>query len=224
MGGVAFTMERTVPQGSQERRRGPRQLTLMRVGLMHTRESKEFCLVRNLSADGLMARAYGSFEPREEVRVELPTGHVLIGDVVWARSPDIGVQFRVPIDVANVLSTRWGPEMERRPRLPRLDLVCPAIARYGPRSFAVRVDNISQRGAKIVAREPVPNSAAIVLGLPDLPLIHGTVRWSRGDEAGLFFNDCLPFAVLARWVDGRRELKRSPRADGLRPVSKLPAT
>lgn len=208
MSEVSFTLLRSPAPASPDRRRGPRKLTLMRVGLIHAPEGMEFCMVKNISADGLMARVYRSYRPGEEARVELTSGHVLVGDVVWARGVDIGVQFRASIDVANVLSSRWGPDSQRRPRLPRLELSCPAIARYGPRSCPVQLRNISQRGAKIIARGPVPALAGIVLGLPDLPCIHGTVRWSRGDEAGLYFNESLPFAVLARWVDERRRLER----------------
>lgn len=209
MSEVAFTLTRIPSPACTERRRGPRKLTLMRVGLIHASEGMEFCMVRNMSADGLMARVYRSFRPGEEARVELTSGHVLVGDVVWASGVDIGIQFRASIDVAQVLSSRTGPNSDRRPRLPRLDLSCPAIARYGPRSCAVQLGNISQRGAKIVARGPIPNNSAIMLGLPDLPCIQGTVRWSRGDEAGLYFNESLPFTVLARWVDDRRHLERT---------------
>lgn len=212
MSDVAFTLAPSAPS-PDERRRGPRHLTLMRVGVIHGRESNDFCLVRNISSGGLMACVYRNFRPGEEVRIELTTGHILIGNVVWARGPDIGVQFRAPIDAANVLSTRCGPETDRRPRLPRLNLSCPAIARYGARSIAVAVGNISQRGAKIEAPAKVPNFSRIVLGLPGLPSIHGTVRWSHGGAAGLYFKDSLPFAVLARWVDEHRQLERIPQAD-----------
>jgi hypothetical protein len=180
----------------------------MRIGLIHARAGNEFCLVRNLSADGLMARVYGSFRSGDEIQVELTTGHILAGKVVWASGADIGVRFQAPIDVSDVLSTQRGLEMRRRSRLPRLDLSCPAVARYGSRSLAVTTANISQRGAKIVAARPIPALCEVVLGLPDLPTIHGTVRWSRDDEAGIFFNECLPFTVLAQWVDERRKLDR----------------
>ncbi|HYI38905.1 MAG TPA: PilZ domain-containing protein [Allosphingosinicella sp.] len=215
---VAFTLLRTTPRTCAERRGGPRKLTLMRVGLIHASEGKEFCLVKNISADGLMARVYRSFQPGEEARVELTTGHVLIGDVVWASGVDIGVRFRLSVDVGNVLSSRSGPDSEKRPRLPRLDLTCPAVVRYGGRSVPVQVGNISQRGAKILGRGPIPESSGIVLSLPDLGCVHGTVRWSRGDEAGLFFNESLPLAVLACWVDGRRQLERRPCNDRSTPV------
>lgn len=168
-------------------------------------------MIKNLSTEGLMARVYRSFRSGEEARVELTSGHVLVGDVIWTRGVDIGVRFRASVDVDQVLSSRTGPDSGRRPRLPRLDLNCPAVARYGPRSCAVQLGNISQRGAKIVARGPIPTGSAIVLGLPDLPYIHGTVRWSRGDEAGLYFNESLPLTDLARWVDDRRRLERSSR-------------
>lgn len=213
MSDATFTRLRRAPRACAERRGEPRKLTLMRVGLIHASEDKEFCLVRNISADGLMARVYRSFRPGEEVRVELANGHILLGEIVWARGVDIGVQFRLSVDVANVLSSRWGPDSEKRPRLPRLDLSCPAVARYGGRSVPVQLRNISQRGAKIVGRGPIPDFSEIVLSLPDLGCIHCTARWSNGDEAGVFFNESLPFAVLARWVDGRRRLEKRPRSD-----------
>lgn len=212
MNNAAFASTPSAPQAHEERRRGPRQLTLMRVGLIHAPDGNELCLVKNLSAGGMMARVYRSFQPGQEVKVELTTGHLLTGEVIWSQGSDIGVQFRNSIDVSQVLSSRWGPESNRRPRLPRLALSCPAIARCGARSFAVEVGNISQRGAKIIAKVSVPNLSGIVLGLPDLPAIQGTVRWSRADEAGLLFHESLPFTVLARWVDERRQLERDQRA------------
>lgn len=213
MSDVAYTLLQRAPVVFTDRRRGPRELTLMRVGLIHTSEGKAFCLVKNLSADGLMARVYRSFRPGEEAPVELTTGHVLLGEIVWARGGDIGVRFRLSVDVDNVLSSRWGPDSEKRLRLPRLDLSCPAAARYGGRSVPVQLRNISQRGAKIVGRGPIPDFSEIMLSLPDLGCIHGTVRWSTGGEAGVFFNESLPFEVLARWVDGRRQLEGRPRSD-----------
>ena len=209
MSEVASEFTPSALHASVERRRGARHLTLMRVGLIHCREGKEFCLIRNLSSGGLMAQTYRRSRPGEEVHVELTTGHILVGDVVWARGLDIGVQFRGSIDVSSVLSTRWGPEFARRPRLPRLSLSCPASVRHGSLPFTVQVQNISQHGAKIVATQLIPNLTSMVLSLPNLPVIEGTVRWSRGDEAGLFFKGSLPFPVLARWVDGRRQLERS---------------
>jgi hypothetical protein len=212
MSEIASKEPQGAPQLCRERRRSVRQLTLMRIGLIHARAGNEFCLVKNLSAEGLMARVYGSFRPEEEIRVELTTGHILAGTVVWASGVDIGVRFQASIDVGDVLSTQCGLEMRRRSRLPRLELRCPAVARFGSRFSAVTIANISQRGVKIVAARPVPATCEIVLGLPDLPAIHGTVRWSQGDEAGIFFNESLPFTVLARWVDERRQLACRPRA------------
>jgi hypothetical protein len=37
----------------------------------------------------------------------------------------------------------------------------------------------------------------IANGLPRLP---GTVRWRRGEYAGVSFNEVIPFADVARWI------------------------
>lgn len=208
MSDVAFNSAGPPSQRLTERRRGPRQLTLMRVGLLHARDGAEFCLVRNLSAEGLMATVYRASAQGEDVRMELATGHVLAGHVVWAQGFDIGVKFVTSVDVDRVLSNWSGSKSERRPRPPRLDISCSATARSGARLFAVRLGNISQRGAKILSSVPMPAAASIVLGLPGLPPIHATVRWSSGNEAGLCFNASLSFTALARWVEARRQLER----------------
>ena len=207
-----------MPPEMKERRSGRRQVTLMRVGLLHTGEGKEFCLVRNLSEGGLMARVYRGFRPGERIEVELKSDELLTGDVVWARGHEIGVQFRSSVDVANVLSVQWDGAAEMRPRLPRLDLDCPAIARQGAESLAIRVRDISHRGAKIRSRGLLVKPAAVVLALPHLPSIHGVVRWTRHEEAGVLFNECLPFEVLARCTGERRASEHGAAQGGLRPA------
>lgn len=195
-----------------ERRREQRQVTVRRVGLVHTDEGEELCLVRNISADGLMARVYRQFRPGEKVGLELKSDSLLAGTIAWANHYEIGVEFDAPIDVADVLAARWAGEAQQRPRLPRLELDCPAILRQGAKSQRARVCDISLRGAKIRAPAPVAPSAQIVLTLPDLPCIHGVVRWAHGGEAGLLFNECLPFEVLARWAEDHRRGARGCRS------------
>ena len=53
-----------------DRRNHDRYLTILRVALLHTEAAKELCVVRNISAGGLSARVYRSFEVDEAVEVE----------------------------------------------------------------------------------------------------------------------------------------------------------
>lgn len=190
----------------RERRREHRQVTVMRVGLIHGPDGKQFCLIRNLSSDGLMARVYRRFQPGEALGVELKGGHFLGGEVVWSRGYEIGVQLRARIDLADALSAGWAAEDGKRPRLPRLNLNCPATVREGAQLSPVRVRDISPRGARVELRSSLASGTQIVLTLPDLAPIHGVVRWARDGEAGLLFNESLPLEMLARWIDERRNL------------------
>lgn len=151
-----------------------------------------------------MARVYRRYQPDESVQVELKSGKLLFGAVIWVRTNEIGVQFSSPVDVADALSVQWDGRTQTRPRLPRLNLTCSATIRRGAKSLPALVLDISHRGAKIRSNLPVVAAAQIVLTLPGLRSIDGVVRWTREEEAGLLFNECLPFDVLARSLIERR--------------------
>lgn len=188
---------------AQERRRNQRHLTLMRVGLIHTSDDTDFCIVRNISADGLKARVYRLLKPGANVRIELTAARLLNGRIVWSRGYEIGVAFQEVINIDEALSGDLVGETDKRPRLPRLNLNCTATLRQGARSFRTNVINISPRGLRIGAPDGLIDDTAVVLTLPDLPPISATIRWAEHGEAGLLFNECLPFWVLADWVAGR---------------------
>jgi hypothetical protein len=49
-----------------------------------------------------------------------------------------------------------------------------------------------------------------------MPPISGVVRWSTETTAGISFNECLSFDVLARWIQARRA--ESEPTEGRRPA------
>ena len=57
-----------------ERRDSERHLTLFRVGSVTIGERRELCLIKNISAGGMMVRAYCALEPDTRVSVELKRG------------------------------------------------------------------------------------------------------------------------------------------------------
>lgn len=187
-----------------ERRGHERHLTILRVAMLHVGDTKELCVVRNISAGGLSARVYRTFEVGETVQVEFRNDERLPGTVKWVREFEIGVGFDEEISVEAVLTSRWATEDGRRQRLPRIDLECPCQLRVGARFYLATLVDISQGGAKVQLRRPLQGDADAILTLPDLGWLESSIRWADGPKVGLAFNERLPFEVLVRWIQERR--------------------
>jgi hypothetical protein len=190
---------------AEERRSHDRPTALMRVGALHRRTGKVFCLIKNISPDGVMAHPYGSFEPGEPVQVEIKEGQLLPGRVIWSKESAIGIRFDEPIDVRAALATELPPGFQAR--LPRVDVVCFATVRIGSMYHHARLVNLSLRGAALETAFPVELSGPAVLRLPDLPPIHAQIRWSDGVSLGMSFNEPLSLVVVVQWLEQRHREK-----------------
>ena len=187
-----------------DRRQEGRHVALLRVGVLHARGDRNLCVVKNLSASGLSARAYQKLGIGDEVHIEFKSGGLLSGRVVWARDWNLGVKFPDPIDVEAVLASRWVAEAQRRRNLPRIPLVCDGRLKSGTRSLGIQLLDISQGGARLrVGASPVSQDEAD-LSLPGLGPIRGVIRWIATGEAGMSFNECLSFEKLASWIHAQR--------------------
>ena len=188
-----------------ERRRQVRQLALLRVALLHSGGVSDICVVRNVSPEGLSARVYRKLSAGDEVEIEFRSGELLAGSVVWEQENDVGVVFPRPIDVAQVLASRWSTQSEKRRALPRITVDCAGQLSNGLRSVDVILRDISQGGASLESEAHAAGLGKVRLSLPDLPPIAGVVRWISGQNLGVSFNECLAFETLARWIQAHRE-------------------
>jgi len=188
-----------------ERRRQVRQLALLRVALLHSGGVSDICVVRNVSPNGLSARVYRKLSPGEDVEIEFRSGELLKGAVVWEDEYDVGIVFSRPIDVTQVLASRWSAQPEKRRALPRIAVHCAGRLSNGLHSVEVMLRDISQGGASLESGAHAVSLGKVELSLPDLPPIAGVVRWISGPNFGVSFNECLAFETLARWIQARRE-------------------
>jgi hypothetical protein len=190
--------------GGAEQRSHVRHVTMLRVATLHTQGSKELCVVKNISAGGLSARVYRSFDVGESVEVELRFDERIHGTVQWVREFEVGIAFPEEIDVASVLTSRWVTEDGRRQRLPRIEVDCRCRLRVGSRFYLASLLDVSQGGAKLRTERPFQGIGDAILTLPELGSLEGSVRWSQGNRVGLSFNERLPFELLVRWIQARR--------------------
>ena len=82
-----------------ERRDGERYLTLFRVGTVTIGDRRELCLIKNISAGGMMIRPYCVIEPGAAISVELKRGEKIPGVVKCVRGYSAGIEFKEQIYV-----------------------------------------------------------------------------------------------------------------------------
>lgn len=194
------------PANFGDRRDGNRHMTLYRVGSILVEQRRELCLIKNISAGGMMIRAYCALAPETRVSVELKSGQPIQGQVSWARNENVGISFDQPIDVIDILSASMeGP----RPRMPRIEVGGSATLREGATTLRVTLCDISQGGVKLACTTPLPAGADVVLTLPGLTTQAGVLRWGSEGFVGITFNRLLPLQELVGWLQAQREELRA---------------
>jgi len=201
--GFSFSSEVPAPP---ERRGGERHIKILRVGTLVVEGRRELCLIRNISAGGVMAHVYSPLDPGRRVTVELKASQPVTGRVVWARGGNAGIQFDAAMDVAELLANPQVLDNGWRPRTPRVEIDRMATLRIGASTGWVHARDISQSGIKIESCPPPATGEEVVVTLEGFRPLHGLVRWQSGDYCGIAFNQLIPFGELIDWLkqDGDR--------------------
>lgn len=200
---TGFSLSHEVP-APPERRLSERHLKILRVGTLIVGGRRELCLIRNISAGGLMAHVYSRLLPGARVEVELKTRQPVAGRIVWVREANAGIQFDGKMDVAELLANPTVLDNGWRPRTPRVEVDRMATLRAGARTYWVNARDISQSGVKVETDQPPEPGTEVVVALEGFRPLAGVVRWSRDAGCGIAFNQLIPFGELIDWlrVDG----------------------
>jgi len=195
--GLSFSREVPAPP---ERRLSERHLKILRVGTLIVAGRRELCLIRHISAGGLMAHVYSKLAPGDRLEVELKTRQPVAGRVVWVREANAGIQFDRAVDVAELLSNPPLLDNGWRPRTPRVEIDRMATLRAGARTYWVQARDISQGGVKVETDQPPAAGAEVMVALEGFRQLAGQVRWSRDQSCGIAFNQLIPFGELIGWL------------------------
>ncbi len=185
-----------------DQRQGERHLTLYRVGSLMLGDRRELCLIKNISAGGMMIRAYCRIAEGDTLTVELKNGEPIAGRAIWTKGQNVGVEFDEKIDIIDILSTTMdGP----RPRMPRIEVACPVTLYVDSQPIPARIEDISQGGVKIAIHHPLPRGGKdLGVALPGLAPIRASVRWQNDESAGITFNTLMPLGDLVGWLETQR--------------------
>jgi hypothetical protein len=201
-----YSLSDAPPAADADRREGQRHMTLYRVGSILVEDRRELCLIKNISAGGMMIRLYCNIAEETPVTVELKSGQPVSGRISWTRDHHAGITFDQPIDVIDILSASMdGP----RPRMPRIETSSYATLRDGANVLRVQACDISQGGLKIRCETVVTPGSDIIVSLPGLEPQPGIACWNDHGYIGITFNRLLPLGELVAWLQGQRHAQRS---------------
>lgn len=197
--GIEADYRSTTDASLSDNRSEERTATVFRPVIIETDQFAGFCLVRNLSPNGMRGRVYTSFAEGLAITVQFSPEKIVTGTLIWCKDEHVGVKFDEPIDVSRVLSDLARTLAEGKiNRAPRLQIECSAELTIGDRTLAIKLQDISQRGIKASASFIRPGDEVQVR----LEGLHrkAIVRWTQGGIAGLNFVRPLSFEELAHWV------------------------
>jgi hypothetical protein len=184
---TVYSLSQDAP-GRPDRRNGDRYLKLLRVGALLIDGRRELCLVRNVSAGGMLIRPYSPVATGSAVSVELKHGEAVSGIARWIEDGLVGIEFDQPIDVVALLTTSAnGPQ----PRMPRIELGCTAWVREDADIYRTRTLNISQGGMCVEGDPRLRADTDVIVSLAGLGPIAGLVKWKEGERYGIGFNRVL---------------------------------
>lgn len=200
-----YSLSDQAPRPSN-RREGDRHMTLYRVGSITIGDRRELCLIKNISAGGMMIRAYCAIPEGTALSVELKSGQPVTGKVSWVKEHNVGVAFDQPVDVIEILSTSAeGP----RPRMPRIEVDCVATVRDGANIYRLPVCDISQGGIKAKGDPVLEHGCDLSVSLPGLELQLAALRWRQDGHIGISFNRLIPLGELVAWLQEVRDRIRA---------------
>jgi len=185
-----------------ERRHDERYLSLLRVGALIIGTRRELCLIRNISAGGMMIRPYSAIEQGTRLSVELKQGNMVSGIAQWAENGLIGITFDTQIDVVALLTP---PGAGPQPRMPRIELDCSALVRHDGNVYRTRAINVSQGGICLESWATFPLGADVVVSLEGLASVAGVVKWQDGDSYGIGFNRVYPVNELMNFLQDQQQ-------------------
>lgn len=199
-----YSLGESVPEPRQ-RRASERHLSLLRVGALVIGDRRELCLIRNISAGGMMIRAYSQIAVGTRVSIELKHGEPVSGSIKWLKGEMTGISFDAPVDIVSLIApSEDGP----RPRMPRIEVACSVSIREDGQVHRGKIINISQGGICAECAAELQPGDKLVMTLNGFAPLPAVVKWRDGDLYGIGFNRVLALSELVAWLQQQHAQQR----------------
>ena len=165
-------------------------------------EGRNAALIRamvGLASDLKMQTTAEGVETQEELALVRSLGCSLVQGYIFGKP--------MPAEEAAELAAKGSanlPEAKLPPREPRIRIIRAALLHYQGQVKGARLRNISSGGALVECREEIPVGAQIQLDFAAGGLIDAEVRWTKGTQFGVQFNDKFNLKLLQPTKTGEK--------------------
>lgn len=185
-----------------DRRTGTRHISVLRVGRAVWDERDQLCVVRNISAGGLMFECLHPPAVGGHVTIELRSDKQMTGIVRWAKDLCAGIEFDRAVNVELMLREERGSLLRIRPRAPRFVRrgSVKLVPTEGEPVLGDIID-ISIGGLSCRTEQPLRRGEPVAAVLDGVGASSAEVRWIKGDVVGVRFDKPLPWKPFQHWLD-----------------------
>lgn len=169
--------------------------------------STHACSIRKLNAAGATLRHDAPLSEGDALSLTLASGQSLPGTIAWLTGDTAGFLFDAPIDVVGTLARTLASLPAERRQMPRIELHQTVSLHHKGAVEFTRSRNLSQGGAAIESRRVLLPGDAVQVSFDGLRPIDGTIKWSAEGNAGIEFDEALPWQVLMPWL---RQVQQTP--------------
>ena len=165
-------------------------------------EGRNAALIRamvGLASDLKMQTTAEGVDTQEELALVRSLGCSLVQGYIFGKP--------MPAEEAAELAAKGSanlPEAKLPPREPRIRIIRAALLHYQGQVKGARLRNISSGGALVECREEIPVGAQIQLDFAAGGLIDAEVRWTKGTQFGVQFNDKFNLKLLQPTKTGEK--------------------
>lgn len=176
-----------------EDRSAQRFTLLIRAAKLVAKSGEYLVVIRDVSETGISLRGFHALPAGDPLFLELQTGERYPLEPVWGRGNEGGFRFVGAVDVVRLIA-----EAGRYPkRKLRLNLALPVNLALLGRKIPVEIRNLSQQGARVECSERLAIAQPLRIVSDTLPEVRARVRWRKGDDYGLVFDDTFTLSELA---------------------------
>lgn len=186
--GDAESVQRPLPN--------PHKLVL-RIGLLDQETGPTFCLVKNISLEGVQVKPYGNLTRGAKVALRVGDEDPVPGIVAWVQDRLAGIVFEEVLAPQALLRVAQQLAVVRRRSGPRINTDLDASLRTGGRVYRVTLCDLSMQGARIRALRHVDFGGPTTLEVLGLPILKCYLRWEDEMEFGVSFEAALPMQIIA---------------------------
>ncbi|MDQ4088629.1 MAG: PilZ domain-containing protein [Pseudomonadota bacterium] len=179
------------------------EASVLQPGALVVGSVRQICLIRKLSAGGAVLHADLPVGEGRRLELELETGEQLDGTIAWRHGSELGLRFDEPLDVLPILARNLASQPGERRRMPRVELVCPALLETDADRGVVTIRDIAQGGARIETPCALGPEQRVRVTPEGLRTLKATVRWVSGPAAGIAFDPELAWQELMPWLRAR---------------------